>query len=273
MNNLLKLVLLLVLAYMMFDFMKNKILEPFVYTPNELFTHLLYITNVLTQHDIKHWITYGTLLGAVRDKDIITYDYDFDLGCMIEDEKKILDLNPIIKKDSYEFVKTIGTLYNVKNHTEESGSRVSLKIVYKDIIMGDIYLYHLCPDGFVRRYDPNAKILFWPKATLHSYFTDNLIKIKIRDNEFFCPKDPEFLVSYWYGPTWKSPIKSESQGGTHVENYDYYGGYIGLTLNTMTEYLQNVDEIERVPNVDFDVTYVYPFEQLDWFIKNEINVK
>ena len=53
---------------------KREPFEQHVYNSNELYTHLSFISSILTKHDIKHWIMYGTLLGAVRENNIIPYD-------------------------------------------------------------------------------------------------------------------------------------------------------------------------------------------------------
>ena len=49
-------------------------------TQDEIFTHLKFISGYLTQNNIKQWLMYSTLLGAIRQNNIIPNDYDFDLG-------------------------------------------------------------------------------------------------------------------------------------------------------------------------------------------------
>ena len=77
---------------------KNK--EGYEYTPDELFSSLSYISNILQKNNIKYWLCYGTLLGAIRENDIISYDYDFDLGCLITDYDRILAFNKYKHFDS-----------------------------------------------------------------------------------------------------------------------------------------------------------------------------
>ncbi len=126
---------------------------------HEVFEHLLFTSNILKQNNIKHWILYGTLLGAIRQNDIIPYDYDFDLGIYYEDTEKVIELNNKISSTKYKFEKGLGTLYKVRNKKErEYIWRVSIKIMYDDIAVGDIYIYKKCEDGFLRRYDPVNKI-------------------------------------------------------------------------------------------------------------------
>ncbi len=108
--------------------------EEVILTQEEIFKHLCYINDILEEKKIKHWIVYGTLLGSVRQKGIIKYDYDFDLGVFYEDCQKILNLNEIIKVDSYLLEKGFGVVYNPFNKREtEYKWRVSLKLKYLDL--------------------------------------------------------------------------------------------------------------------------------------------
>lgn len=60
------------------------------------------VKELFDQHDIKFWPMYGTLLGFIRDKDFIEWDYDIDLGAWFYDYDKIVKLKEDIKKAGYE---------------------------------------------------------------------------------------------------------------------------------------------------------------------------
>lgn len=49
------------------------------------------------EHDISYWITYGTLLGAVRHQGFVPWDDDVDLGMVREDLEK---LQKVIEEDN-----------------------------------------------------------------------------------------------------------------------------------------------------------------------------
>ena len=230
-----------------------------LYTPNELFTHLGYISGILSKYNIKYWLSYGTLLGAIRQHDIIPYDYDFDLGANIDDVDKILDLNHIVGYDGYEFKKLyMGDIW-----------RVSLKVFYKGVEMGDIYLYKKFDDGFMRRFDIISGTYFWPKSTFPYWFIEQLETTNIRDTIFPIPKDSEKLLEHWYGSTWKTPIKAKAQGGQGDGNSDYYGGANNMKLNFLTNYVKSKN-IFLQPLINKKINVIYPKDQIDWIKENEM---
>ena len=49
---------------------------------------LLIIKDIFDRHDVKFWLIYGTLLGAIRDGDLIPWDRDIDIGTFESDAEK-----------------------------------------------------------------------------------------------------------------------------------------------------------------------------------------
>jgi phosphorylcholine metabolism protein LicD len=67
-----------------------------------LIESLKQIKNVLDKNNIEFWLDTGTLLGAVREKRILPWDYDIDLGAWYEDISKIENVFDEIEKLNYE---------------------------------------------------------------------------------------------------------------------------------------------------------------------------
>ncbi len=66
--------------------------------------NLSLIINILAENKIRYWICHGTLLGIIRDKKLISWDHDIDIG-VIENKinRKLLPL--ILKKRGFKRIK------------------------------------------------------------------------------------------------------------------------------------------------------------------------
>ena len=53
---------------------------------------LLKTIDILNQKRIKYWLDAGTLLGIIRDGDLIPWDYDADLGILADSAAEIMNL-------------------------------------------------------------------------------------------------------------------------------------------------------------------------------------
>lgn len=108
------------------------------------------IKRVCIENDITYWLTYGTLLGAVRHKGFIPWDDDLDIGMLRSDYEKFLKiatekLNPSFILQTWELDKyyqlpfakvrksgTVYTEYQFRNSKALNG-------IYVDIFPYDNY--------------------------------------------------------------------------------------------------------------------------------------
>ena len=56
---------------------------------------LVEIDKVCRKHDLKYWIDFGTLLGAVRHGGFIPWDDDLDIAMPTEDYKRFIEIAPL----------------------------------------------------------------------------------------------------------------------------------------------------------------------------------
>lgn len=75
--------------YLDFDLKPKGVLEKTHILSNEL---LDFIDNVCKKYDLKWWLDFGNLLGAVRHGDFVPWDDDIDIAMMREDSIKFLEV-------------------------------------------------------------------------------------------------------------------------------------------------------------------------------------
>lgn len=151
---------------------------------------------------LKIYLTYGTLLGAVRDKDFIAGDLDVDV--YVKDEYSLfrnldylrscgLMLIRVRKHDTYSF-----------RYKNNPNCYIDIYIMRKTYTPWGFYCYELCKTMVPKRMLQDGKIEFLGEM-------------------FDCPANPKELLEFWYTETWNRPIdKFEKQYRYTVASHYYY---------------------------------------------------
>jgi len=147
--------------------------------------NLLLMKEVLDRRNIKFWLLYGTLLGAVRDKNFIAGDNDIDLGFYYSDAEEVY--NALLK------LQTLG--FNIFRVTADSTFvQISRNGVYIDIVLWNQEHETMWRCGDY--YEP------------HNFFSE-FIEWPFLDTTFLIPKKyEEYLRVHYYGENWKIPDPS-----------------------------------------------------------------
>lgn len=158
--------------------------------------NLSYTCNLLKENGIKYWLDYGTLLGAVRDKNLIPYDTDTDISILAEDVDKLVALTSKIAAD--------GRLLEHKEIHEYY--RVCVSPV--NGLHTDIFLWHKDKDMLRRT------VYLERDSKKGRDFPENLItnlsSCEIDGIMYDAPKMAEDFCLFRYGNTWNTPIEYSS---------------------------------------------------------------
>jgi len=153
------------------------------------------ITNALTENNISYWLAGGILLGLYRDKQIITYDNNVDLGVydyMYEESNKIKLINLMYKlnyKLWYVNHSKIVVINSFKQfHVEFFRFRKNDKYYYHPDYQGYFYYPLECLDK-LQKYSYNEKIKFFIPNNPEKYLICQYGNWKIPNSNFKKPND------------------------------------------------------------------------------------
>ena len=175
-----------------------------------LFNSLVNITNLFDELGISYVLTGGTLLGAVREGDLINGDTDWDLE-IIDDDLEVLfsaqdRLLDIGLKLTYPHLQDVFALSESKDIKKDCERRIVKVYDTDDNFHGDLFVHTLFTDGLLRRVNLEEGAYINAKMTYPVWFFENRELIEVRDQKFYAPAEPEMMVERIYGPHWRIPL-------------------------------------------------------------------
>jgi hypothetical protein len=162
---------------------------------NELYRIMNVTDRILKENNIKYFITCGTLLGSVREKGIIPWDNDIDIGIFQEDFNKVLALKENFAKE------------NLNLYMYEKDQILQL---HSNVIDAHLDFFPYVLD------DDNNTYIHYDKLNRERYPTEKFNKdelLPIKDTYTFGPltnisgpNDGDKCLVHIFGPDWRTPI-------------------------------------------------------------------
>jgi phosphorylcholine metabolism protein LicD len=179
------------------------------------------LISALDKYDIKYYLDFGTLLGAVRDKGLIPWDDDIDISILKKNDYNkiqyvLKELNDKYKLRTYiyTFKESLNKFHKkCKIHTNQDLSFVNSDNLQIAKVRNNIFWIfgrgNVSIDIFFKyKYNNN---LFWfadgkSNKIPSKIMQDELIKINFYDLECYIPKNYDEYLTALYGD-WKTPNK------------------------------------------------------------------
>ena len=180
----------------------------------------LKICDVLDKHKVNYFLIGGILLGAIRDKDFVKWDWGIDIGVFSEDFLDSIELVAnSLKEREFEIIRI-------------NKNQKDLKIYFKGKQPEAVTGYGIL--GW--EYDKKKSVYSRTQYSIPSKFLTNFSKLVFFGREFQCPNNPEEYLSYAYG-NWKVPLRSSDKNFYNSDNY-YKVSFLRNLKNLIKKYLQ-----------------------------------
>lgn len=150
------------------------------------------------------WLDYGTLLGAVRNGKIISYDYDIDIS--MNKESWSPELKHYLYEYGFVFIKEIN-VNNIIYEETYSFNGILIDIFYCEIDNDRIKTPVFRP---FKNHDWPSSISYFGGVELYIFdnFYSGLKEINFEDKLFFIPNNFHEQLNSYYGNDYLIPIKN-----------------------------------------------------------------
>jgi len=174
---------------------------------------MFFICNLLEEHKITYYLDHGTLLGIIRDNNLIPWDKDIDLAVFASEEEKIYNfLNKILPTYKHPNCKENNWKYKIAKDKLFLDNRTIDIIVELQIYNDSNYTEDLIALDLMFRYILNDK-LHWKVADKHLSIDSSIVlpmsTVKYKGNLLYIPNQTSKYLEKLFGD-WKTPIKQWS---------------------------------------------------------------
>tara|TARA_B100000900_G_scaffold407961_1_gene421498 strand:- start:585 stop:1223 length:639 start_codon:yes stop_codon:yes gene_type:complete len=162
----------------------------------------LIICNVLDEIKIKYFLNTGILLGAIRNKDFIKWDWDVEISVFSNDFLKKMNLISMkLQNKGFELIKINKNLN-------------SLKLDFKGSCPKSVTKYTI----FSWNYSPYKNVYWRQDKTIPSKYLKKLSKIKFLGKTFNVPNNPKSYLKFAYN-NWRTPLRTADKNTYINKNF------------------------------------------------------
>lgn len=187
------------------------------------------VARALERAGVWHTLAYGTLLGAVRDGDIIPWDSDVDFFIRAGDERRVLHLHSVLAADGIlvRQARMVSSVLAVNARGVAAPSGPRLTIDHEGIRVGDLYPLSLFNDGVLRWYDFEHESYWCPDCSFPHFYMAERSEVLLRGRPYRAPQAAERWLEVIYGPSWRVPFRP---GGARTDDVNVWGYTFKPTL-------------------------------------------
>lgn len=161
-----------------------------------------YIADISAKNNVKLIPTYGTLLGLVREREILKHDFDTDFALMEDDWKRLRDV--LKSQDIYTFEETKILWHRKMILKHVSGLSSDISLLYEKDKTVDMDTFIAFSGSGMR----NGSFL-WKTPTRVKFDKNMVLPLKPTPTKYgglYYPNNVDKLLEYWYDD-WKTPLE------------------------------------------------------------------
>jgi hypothetical protein len=163
--------------------------------------NIVLLRDVLGEYGLKPFLHYGTLLGAMRERDFIPHDDDVDMGLYGRDKETFLKAIPALEKVGFEIAYIRDDGYGKTKSIEDNSSNFRMYKLKRKTQSVDVFLAFEKSTIIGKRWDIDGRV------TIPYKFLASLDSVDFLGERFAVPNDPIGFLKDLYGKTWNVPIR------------------------------------------------------------------
>ncbi len=152
---------------------------------------------ICINNNISYWLYAGTLLGMIRDKDLIHSDTDIDIGMWQSDEVRI-KLEEVLHEHDYKKLYEFSVSGNIREQRFE----------YKGVGIDIYYFRHEGDFSYASVFNTKDNKLYLIHERYRKSAFDKITNINVNDVTLSIPQDYIHILEQLYGD-WQTPIAKE----------------------------------------------------------------